>query len=347
MTANDFVDGFIDGLSWVLQRKDMDSFWPIGFASTMTRYGPSFVSDLELSLSNLDPSAKDYADFPTSFTVVGLGILYGSFSLDWTFERKHALLEKVLTLAANQKQGNLMNTGWQNKLFSDKEANEKTRRSSTVFDRDNQMGIQVCNRLSAVLLAYAEAFCFCNHRIMTEKHGPYASNTEGEMILIRSAKNLRSPPLFWDGIDSIVRLLEVIPESIELCFHSRAYDVKFDMFSNIIHSQDVNASTTRVDLALEPYGTQGGSTDGILFLIHVLEQIIEAVVIAVTERTRESLQEQLIGIMYFGCRNLFAESGGDWKYLWKVAARQQSERTRVCEVPSGPSLLDYWSRGER
>src|ERR1051326_5916696 len=338
MTTDNLVEQFLVGLSWVLQRKDMDSFWPIGFASTMTRYGPSFVRDLEERLEvSTNGTNEEFADFPTSLIVVALAVVYGTFGLDWSSGRKHMLLERILRQVEAKKHGSPLNTTWKNEILSSEDAFFAAQNGPRTYDQNERIGLRLCNRLSGLLLAYAEAFCFCNHRIFTEKHGPYFTNEQ--MILIRSAKNLKSPPLFWDDVGSIAPLFDRLPVSIEMYFRSDPYDVRFDMYSNIIHSEDVNRRTREVKIAVYPSDwkdrAEGGSLVELIDMLEILEK--EAVTI-VGVKTQSALQEQLMSIMYFACRHIF---GPEWKELCRKAVDKGREKT-CFEVPSGPKLLATW-----
>jgi hypothetical protein len=347
-THRQHLKDYIANLSWVLQRKDMDSFWPIGFATTCTKYGSSIAQDLEQSFDRVLPFGKQsYPDFPTSFTVIALGIVYGTFNLDWPSERKRQLFDNVLIAAANNKDGDLLNKSGSNRIISIEDAFSLLQHCPVRFFSDTPQSISICNRLSSVLLAYAEAVCFCNHRVITEKHGPYLNETTGKMILIRSAKNLQSVLALWPELERFTNLVELLPQSIDMCFVSAPFEVHFDMFSNIIHSADVNKCTTEVGIAvvgnnytkhavLEEY-------EQIIDLITTFEQIIIQIVTLVGQKSKKELEKKLAEILYYSCRFLFEAAGFDWHKLYERALYAHDDNGNLSQTPSSQEILHYLS----
>ena len=343
------VDAFIDGLGWVLERKDMDGFWPVGLASTCRQYGPWLAEDIERALARYSaddgqPGSSPSVDFPTSFTVVALCLVYGARELRWGATRAATAIDTLLQIASSEKAGDPLNRQGRNAIWSEGEAAAHLERGQSCSGLVTERTVlRRLNAMSGLLLAYAEALYFCNHRIGTEKHGPYPCPAAGGILLVRSARNLAPrglwPELGFDGA------LEGIGE-IEIGSVCRPFPVRFDLFSNIIHGHDVNLITEGAYILVKDDGA-GATTS----LTHGGIERISSVLLEATDRATETVRamsparraEQMIRILYYACRHLLGMSGEDWHTLADRCVAAGRNRVPETAVPGDVGgLLHYY-----
>jgi hypothetical protein len=226
------ADRLLDALCEVLVHKDLDKLWPIGFPTACHRYGV----DLAYALSSALPlvgqgraGAHLVCGYPTSLVILAAGLVYPARELGWTMNEVGPIMEGILAAAERAKGDDPLNGDGNNRILREEElaAFRDGGGQSVSWFREETDIRSVCH-LSALLFAYAECLFFCNHRLGTEKHGPYTLGEDGTILLVRSATNLDGASLWRDVPLHTPR----IASQIELAFVCRPFEIHFDAFSN-------------------------------------------------------------------------------------------------------------------
>ena len=256
---------FVDGLSIGVSKKGMDSFWPVGLRSTSMAFGPKIVYDLEDAIvRHAGGWERPVFDHPTSALVVSAYLLFAGYFAQTPTNTVLSVIDKLLHLAQAEKAGDLFNADGRNLILTEdaaKRAFEKTSFATSSEDRD------AINHLSGAVLALAEAMFFINHRVATEKHGPYSTGNQNRYSFLRSVNDFRDGLSIWPELNSAGFPFETGLLRME----TEVFDVRFDMYSNIVHSVDINELTLSAEFEYRYAGSKhalaGGQSDSVLKIV--------------------------------------------------------------------------------
>lgn len=318
MIGSNTIKEFFDGLSWIFERKSMNSLWPVGLSTTSLKYGARFAFDLEESLtptSNMTSNA--HFDFPTSSNVVALSVLYGMYTDQWTISRSFKLLNNLFDVSKLGKYGSLINANWTNLILESKNAWNYAKEVRLSENKEDHV---LQNKISGTIFALSEALFFCNHRVLTEKHGPYINEENGECLLIRSMQIRDIPNLLWPELKEELEVLHRLTQQIHIYSIYRSIEVKFDMYSNIMHNQNVNVTMLRGGISPKM------SEKEIAMFKEIALTLIKKSTLLTSIASVEERCCRLIGIMYYACRHIFSSSGRNWQSLWKANLTDNMQR---------------------
>lgn len=337
------IEKYLTGLAWVFERKNMNSFWPIGLSSTSLKYGPYFLEELELSLLKCDNYQIINNDYPTSLIVISLVVLYAAYGLKWSKERTFRILELIFAKIKEQKHGSILNTDGRNRIYTDSIIFNSIKQCNAISGKNKKL-VNLFNELSALIFCYSEVLYYCNHRIGTEKHGPYKNVDSDQYVMVRSAKNIHPNFDLWPELIHQEKEFLLLPEYVELYYYYDPFEVKYDMFSNIIHSENVNtitniiayniASLSKTDSIIELEKQVGDIT--LLFNKRIKEMININ-----SNMSLEKLQIKLIGIFCYSCRNIFIDANKNWFNIWKETTKESNINKNI-DIPNDNIVLEYY-----
>jgi len=216
------LDRYARGIEWVLARKDFDKFWPVGLPEAGLAVGGTLVEAVERALSVGERRAPRN---PTSTLLLFFFSAYGIRAAGWPRERRLAYARELLGLVAAGKSGFLLNDDGRHLLARPLLAPVDRGWAETGGD---SASIPTLNAFCSTLWAYSEALYFCNHRLGTERHGPYPGAIPGRCLVVRSAFDLE-PSRLWSELEE----WPAVPARIDVVFECDAEeDVRFDLFAN-------------------------------------------------------------------------------------------------------------------
>ena len=309
---------FFSKLRWIVERKDFEDFWPVGLETTGTRYWSQLVLDLDAVRQTGNLATPDY---PTANVALVFCLIYGMRELGWSPSQSAELIEELFKSAQKCKSGNLLNTDGMNLIWDNDTATKKFEAGTQLLNQN--VSVQDVHELSGIILALAESEYFMNHRIGTEKHGPYLS-TDGNLFMVRSFKNLR-PIDLWPQLYTT----KLSNEEFHLVFKYRIHEVSFDVLSNQLSSLPSNDSLLAVALI------GGDGFDDRLGLIQIEEfvkaarQGIRIIGDSLAKMEQWQKAERLTEILYFGCRNSLCA----WKEMASIAIKIGGDRSVRFPVP--------------
>lgn len=247
----DALDSYGDSIRWVVERKDFNAFWPIGYATAATATKSRLIDELERALAH-ERSIQPVPN-PTAILVL---FLFSSFAMRgarWPRTRRLALARSLLRIVERSKNNDALNRDGQHLLLH---AEGSLKHFSWVSP--SSAYLRAVNALAGVSWACSEALYFYNHRIGTERHGPYPSTLLDRTVVVRSVFDL-GPRELWPEIDC----WPLIPPRIDIGFELAAPSAatKFDMFANPLSEYDITEVTRRV--AIRVRGPEGSTHDDI------------------------------------------------------------------------------------
>lgn len=318
---------FFSMLKWAVERKDFEDFWPVGLESTGPRYWPQLVVDLESLL--LCNGKLNKPDYPTSNVALAFCLIYGLRELGLSSNRCINLFEAVFEAAQAQKKGDLFNSSGSNLLWDSTTLIQKFNNGTPIIDTG--MTVQDIYELSGQILALAESEYFMNHRIATEKHGPYV-DVDGDIFVVRSVKNL-SPIDLWPELRSI----NLNNDEFHLIFKYHQHEVSFDVLSNLL--TPLPPKEALVSMVIVDNKNNVWDYFRIKELTTSVRQGIYIIGNSLQKMTQQEKSERMTEILYFGCRNNF----GFWKDKARYAIETGRNRKIQHPVPKfGEERLKYY-----
>lgn len=231
------LDAYAQQLRWVIERKDFNDFWPVGLPWAATAMGDALVERVEQGLAGVAPEPVPN---PTVATLLLFFSTYGMREAGWSRERRLGYAERLLAVVRASKRSSVMNVDGVHHLVAPTPVLLDGLWKPATPER-----VTAVNRLAATLWAFGEAAYFCNHRIATERHGPYPSEP-GRLVLIRSAYNL-TPSVLWPEVGGWPSL----PRRIDLCVDHEAVEAPFDLFANPLFTFNATVTARRVAVIIE------------------------------------------------------------------------------------------------
>jgi hypothetical protein len=226
-------------MRWVLARKDFNDFWPIGLPTAGTAMGSSLVERVESALATRSPTTMRH---PTTALILLFFSTYGLRSAAWETARRMRYVDRLLQFVRVSKVGPAVPLDGTHQLVL-----RWPRETIPWADATMRLDFKdSANRFAATLWAYSEAAYFCNHRIGTERHGPYPSDLPGGLVTLRSGANL-TPRHLWPEI----RKWPELPHGVWLAFDSEAATAPFDLFANPLFTFDASRTTRRVAVCVQ------------------------------------------------------------------------------------------------
>lgn len=310
----DKSEKFFSLLRWAVERKDFEDFWPVGLESTGPAYWPQLVLDLETIQKSSAPMI--IPDYPTANVALVFCLIYGLRELDRSPSQCKALVEGVFESAQKSKYGDIFNAGGSNLLWESDVVAQKFESGIQLL----QQGIsaQDINVLSGSILALAESEYFMNHRIATEKHGPYFA-ADGNLYIVRSFKNL-CPDDLWPELS----LSGLRNEEFHLIFKYSPHEVQFDILSNLITPLPPQESLIGVALAEEDKNANTWNLTQFEKLTREIHHGICLIGNALANMNQQQKSERMTEILYFGCRKSMP--------LWKEKAQNAIQIGRLRSI---------------
>lgn len=227
---------YAKGIEWVLARKDFNDFWPIGLPEAGFAVDGTLVEAVELALASRERSAVPN---PTSTLLLFFFSIYGMRASGWSRDRRLAYARELLGVISESKSGPLFSGDGSHLLAQPLLAPVDGQLVDAEGDPDL---VPTLSAFCSTLWACSEALYFCNHRLGTERHGPYPSASAGRRLVVRSAFELQ-PRRFWPELERWPDL----PPRIDVVFECGAgADVRFDLFANPLFRQPAAEVTHRV-----------------------------------------------------------------------------------------------------
>lgn len=323
------TDRFFSFMNWVVKNKDFEDFWPIGLESTGPRYWGRLVDDLQDVLKKRNKFEDP--DYPTSYLALSFCLIYGLRELDFSPAASRYFLDNIFASAKHIKYGDLFNSDGRNIIWSDNKTKQIISLGHSLFAR-GITGDEI-NSFSGAILALAESEYFMNHRIATEKHGPYHLS-DGFDYLVRSFKNIR-PVELWPELYSY----DLINEECHLVFKYKECNSQFDMFSNLKTELPNNDLLIDVLVVSENNFYSSITKKEFSEYTNLLHSSIMEIHRALDLMSKAEKSERMTQILYYGCRSNFA----DWKDLSKDAIENAKSYIIRHPVPkSGISRLHYY-----
>lgn len=233
------LDGYAAGVRWVIERKDFNAFWPVGLPRAGTAMGDLLVTQVEevITANALRATVAN----PTAALLLLFFSTHGMRVAGWSRERRLHYAQALLALVRASKTTPVVDPDGRHCLLDPPEP---------WGDAWLEGFHQEANVFCALSWATAEALYFCNHRIGTERHGPYATAGDGQMRMVRSVHDLR-PVELWPEIEEWPEL----PARVDVVFEYDRAGARFDLFANPLFDFDSHAATQR--LAILAHTTDG------------------------------------------------------------------------------------------
>lgn len=286
-------DRFFEHFKWIVERKDFDSFWPIGLGTAGPRYWRNLVLDLEQSFKD----NKDFLifDYPTTYTTLVGSVFFAMRELRWSPDRCRALIEYIFYNAQKAKHGDLLNETGKNLIWHNRLAVEKFSFGYPLLN--DKISILDIYDLSASILALAECEYFWNHRIATEKHGPYFGD-DGNVYIVRSCKNL-APIDLWPELTT----LSLNNDEFHLIFKYKPHEVRFDLLSNLITPLPPDKDLLGVSLSAFSFF----NGNNIHVFLNSLHDAIRILCFSISKMNERERAEKATEILYYSCRNFLPQ----------------------------------------
>jgi hypothetical protein len=288
-----WLGAYAEAMEWVLAHKDFNAFWPVGLPSAGTAMGDQLITFVE-GLLDARPTEGLRVPNPTAVLILLFFSTYGIRVSKWPRHRRLAYASGLLGIVSNSK-------------------------SSPVVDRYGRHALQdqppevtawsvgalaSVNTFAALSWACAECLFFCNHRVGTERHGPYRSS-RGHHVMVRSIFDL-APRALWPEIDR----WPVFPQRVDLVVeYPASYSAPFDLFANPLFEFDINAIATRT--AVLATASDGAAPFAIVDFDEIdgwneaLRATIGQVAAAVRSMTVSERIQRLHQIMLYACQGIF------------------------------------------
>lgn len=235
------LDGYANAMRWVIARKDFNAFWPVGLPRAGTAMGDALVARVEEPI--LRGSLRQQIPNPTSALLLLFFSTYGMRAAGWPRERRLRYAGALLALVEASKASPLVDPAGRHQLL-DVPAPPK----ESWLDGFRRETAAFC----ALAWAAAEALYFCNHRIGTERHGPYPADGRSGIRMVRSVYDLR-PTALWPELSD----WPTLPPRVDVVWEYAAEEARFDLFANPLFDFDSAACTLRVAvLATEQDGVR-------------------------------------------------------------------------------------------
>lgn len=321
---------FLSGLRANMAVKDLEAMWPVGLISTAAIYGEAIALTLEGALKVARPSGPTYSStFPTSYLVSLAICVMGAIHSKWPRDRILELVERYLRYAQQNKVGPILNGTGANTLFCSSEAGA-IENSIRRFRQPSEDKVRLVNRLSAAILAVAEATFFQFHRVATEKHGPYHVRNGPGCLLIRSVSTLVPPVELWPELTMPSELARL--DDVNLVWMVSSTKYRFDGFSNLMHDFDSNAETRSLALFDRHSGEVSPidrfSTTDLSSLLAACHIHLVNALHAVHNLPICDLRERLIGSLFYANRELLADGGSQWRLALETAVGESESDGR-------------------
>lgn len=318
---------FFNMLKWAVERKDFEDFWPVGLESTGPRYWPQLVLDLDETYQDSGKFAPP--DYPTANVALAFCLIYGMRELAWPPTRCSALLEAIFDAAQSSKSGDIFNSNGANLLWDFSRLMQEYNSGVDLLKRE--VSHQDIYELSGQVLALAEAEYFMNHRIATEKHGPYISE-DGDIFVVRSFKNLW-PIDLWPELRSI----NLDNNEVHFIFRYHTGAVQFDVLSNLLTPLPPKESL--VSIVVVAADCNAWNVVKIRELSGNVQSAIYLIGNSLLKMDKCQKSERMTEILYYGCRH----SLKSWRELAQNAINLGRTRAIQHPVPTfGDERLSYY-----
>lgn len=300
------LDKFISKLRWVLERKDFNEFWPVGIPTAGINCAKDLIIYLDQPLTSAAEDNSFNYENPTSLLLVYLYCIYGLRELAWDKDKRIDFTKKIFTIINRSKKTGLTNSNGKYLLNKFITFNFQTIPWVTKSEENFAEYTKLIHNLGGTLWAFGEAAYYFNHRIATERHGPYRYQSLDKMILIRSAFNLNPTDLWGNKI-----LQSVQPTSIYIYGCYNLLPVEFDLFSNPIFQFDINGQIDKISIYIKDhFGTVHINPDA-KFLRNIIDGLNHSIVKllkATNEMTPKEKIDQVFKIMLKACHPIFKEN---------------------------------------
>lgn len=301
------LDAFRTGLAWVLERKDFNAFWPIGIPAAGTGGAPRLLESIEHLVVTRAASRQILVRNPTALMIVFLYAIYGMREAGWPVDRRLRFAEALFRVMRRSKRTpTIASHGAYCLTVPTPTAVPPEAWLDASPSSTNGEYAGIVHSLSGTIWAYAEALYFFNHRVCTERHGPYPAEADDRAMLVRSAYEL-TPASIWPEITSWPPL----PSGVEIVgMYRGAHESSFDLFANPLFTFDVNEAVDRLAVGLR-YGTtwQWRPSPSILSdLVVTLRELMSEVLRCVETLTMNALSERVYTIMLSACRQAFGDA---------------------------------------
>lgn len=323
------TDRFFALMNWVVQNKDFEDFWPIGLESTGPKYWGKLVDDLQYVFQT--KNRFEYPDYPTSYLALSFCLIYGLREQDCSPDFCRVFFDNIFSAAKQIKHGDLFNSDGRNIIWSNEQVEHFISLGHSLFAR-GLTGHEI-NSFSGSILALAESEFFMNHRIATEKHGPYHLE-DGFDYLVRSFKNL-NPVQLWPELTDC----QLLDEECHFIFRYKKCNSHFDMFSNLKTELPHNDVLNDVLVVSENEFYLSLNKTTLNEYTDLLHTGIMAIHDSLSRMSKNEKSARMTEILYYGCRNNF----DDWKA--KSMDAIECAETYVIKHPvpkSGISRLNYY-----
>lgn len=333
-SRQDLFNQWAHGLNWILSNKDAGDLWPIGVTRSTLQFGHHFWEQLKYlkfvcdqrGLSPVILSRK--VEHPTALVATATYALIYTRQFSILLPERVDILGWLLEIASAAKSGTLFNQGGSHLIYSKEHIESVASDKAVVWKIQPQIS-RALHYLSGLLWSYCEVLFFSNHRIGTEKHGPYLpppTFSDELFVLIRSCRNLR-PSLLWPDQDHF-HLMKV--EELELVlFYKGLPVISFDILSNIIHHSDLVNN-------LIGYRLIAKGVDGSVRVVKTLSEITEFITQCelllsnmaydVAKLSEAQLAQKLEHISLFSLLPIADQAGIAWEQLLAATAIKETER---------------------
>jgi hypothetical protein len=224
------LDGYASAMRWVIARKDFNAFWPIGLPRAGTAMGDALVARVEEPI--LHGSLRERVPNPTAALLLLFFSTYGMRVAGWSRERRLRYAGALLALVEASKASPLVDPAGRHQL-----PDPPAPPDHAWLDGFQREAAAFC----ALAWAAAEALYFCNHRIGTERHGPYPADGRPGIRMVRSVYDLR-PADLWRELST----WPTLPQRVDIVSEYAAEEARFDLFANPLFDFDSTACTLRV-----------------------------------------------------------------------------------------------------
>jgi hypothetical protein len=313
-------------MPWVLAHKDLNHFWPVGLPVAGTALGGAFAEVFERGLEDRPLSAA--VRNPTALLLLLLYSTYGMREAHWPRERRLRYAGRLFAMLHASKDNDVLNSDGKHQLRSPR----LPASAAAVWREPTPPLVGSASALCAAIWACSEALFFCNHRIGTERHGPYVTDRPGTTLVVRSAFDL-APRELWPEIVT----WPVLPQAFHITFECEAAETRFDMFANPLSEYRIQDVTRRVAvLCVQANGSErwDGSVSEIRAWAASLRELVRDVTRIVATLTERERILRLHRIMLYGARTV---AGADVALAAPVSF---GDGHRV--VGAGPELERYY-----
>ena len=228
---------FADGMAWVTKRKNFDVFWPIGIPQASRIGAQALIDELTTTPSGVANGIP--LRNPTSGVILYLYLIHGARELTLARSDRLELAERVLSPLRAAKANGLFALDGEHVLVTPLGVAADAGLSVTDWAHGGRVDphyLRLLHQLCATTWAFGEAACFFNHRVVTERHGPYRGD-DGTATLVRTAFDLDVSALWPElpGLSPPMLGFEVLDEFVD------GEGPWFDLYANPIFSADIGS----------------------------------------------------------------------------------------------------------